>query len=106
MKASLKDKDFLKAVSILDVGDSIDVGNYSLLMEYKFSTPTHFIFHQRVFLAGVILKKSDSNTRIYIPAEKLNIQITESDIKKFDDKQIEDGKVLDPDRGVLRNKVI
>ncbi len=101
LKASLKDANFIEAVKAMDEGDKLLVQSGELTLEHKFNIPTHFTFHQRIFPAGVILKKTDSNTRIFIEAEKLGM--TKGKLpkgKKFIDKQITaDGTILpaDPD---------
>lgn len=103
MKANPNNQDFLDIVKSLEVGDAIDVDSGILVLEHKFSMPTHFNFHQRIFSAGVILKKQDSNVRIYIEAEKLDMDVTSIDHEDFDDKQIVDGVIQAPDRGLKRN---
>lgn len=104
MKANPDNKEFLEAVKKLKEGDILKVDDGELVLEHKFSKPTHFTFHQRIFPAGVILKKKDSNIRIFIEAEKLGLPVSEE--KGYDDRQIVDGKILPADRGLDRTKVI
>lgn len=106
MKANPDDKAFLKAVAGLEEGEKLSVDDGELVLEHKFFKPTHFPFHQRIFPAGVILHKENSNVRIFIEAEKLGMKPKETDLSKYDDRQIKDGKVLPADRGLPRNKVI
>ena len=104
MKANPDDKEFLEAVRKMKVGEKLTISpDEVLVLESRFTKPTHFPFHQRVFPAGVILKKENSNVRIFIEAEKLGMKVEKSE--GFDDKQIVNGKVLPADRGLPRNKV-
>lgn len=106
MKANPDDRAFIDAVKKMSVGDRLSVDDGELILEYKFTKPTHFPFHQRIFPPGVILHKQDSNVRIYIEAEKLGMAVEETDMSKFEDKQIgPDGKPLPADRGLKRDAV-
>jgi hypothetical protein len=101
MKVNLKDKSFLDAVSKMKVGETLVVGNSGLQLEYKFTKPTHFPFQQRIFPAGVILKKQGkTNVRIYIEAEKLGMKPEKVAKGEYEDRQILEGKVLPAERGI------
>lgn len=103
------DPKFIKAVAGLSEGDSIEVADGILDVEYVFNIPSHFPFHQRIFEPGMILKKRDSNVRVYIPYDQLNVAETEPVVEvprrddgmpvEFDDKQVVDGEVLPAERG-------
>ena len=94
------DPKFIAAIKKLSTGETIEVVDGVLEVEYIFDIPSHFPFHQRIFEPGMILKKQDSNVRIYIEAEKLGITPKEVSEGEFEDHQITaKGKVLPPDRG-------
>jgi hypothetical protein len=106
MKANPDDPKFLEAVKKLNEGDTLQVDDGELVLEYKFTKPTHFPFHQRIFEPGVILHKIGSNVRIYIEAEKLGISVEKVNENEFEDKQIDsDGNVLPADRGIKADEV-
>jgi len=101
MKANPDSKEFLDAVKALKVGGVLKVDNGELVLEHKFTRPTHFPFQQRIFPAGVILKKQGkTNVRIYIEASKLGMKVEKVEKGVYDDKQIKDGKVLPAERGI------
>lgn len=91
---------FINAIKNLKEGDTIEVIDGILEVEYIFSVPSHFPFHQRIFEPGMILKKQDSNVRIYVEAEKIGHIVEEVIEGTFNDKQIVDGKVIPADRGI------
>lgn len=97
------DPKFIEAIKQLAVGETIEVADGILQIEYIFDVPSHFPFHQRIFEPGMILKKQDSNVRIYIEAEKLGIvpkeHVEDGEPVPFKDNQIVDGEVLPADRG-------
>lgn len=93
------DPKFIEAIRDLKQGDTVEVADGILEVEYLFSVPSHFPFHQRIFDPGMILKKQGSNVRIYIEAEKLGHEVTVVPEGHFEDKQIVDGEVIPPDRG-------
>jgi hypothetical protein len=101
LKTNPDDPKFINAVKNLNEGDTLEVADGTLVVEGKFTKPTHFLFHQRIFPAGIVLHKLNSNTRIYIEAEKLGMKADKVQPGEFDDRQIEKGtgKVLAPDRG-------
>ena len=107
MKANYTDKEFISAVSKMEVGDEIVIApDEILVLESKFTKPTHFAFHQRIFPAGVILKKKDSNARIFLEAEKIGMVAEKVGKGEFVDKQIgPNGEPLPAERGLPRNKV-
>ena len=97
LKTNPDDPNFIEAVKNLNEGETIEVVDGTLEVEGKFAQPTHFTFHQRIFPAGMILKKRDSNTRIFIEAEKLGMKVESTEIN---DRQItEDGTILPADEG-------
>jgi len=98
MKTNPDNKNFINAVKKLKEGDKLTVDNGILLVEYKFNRPTHFPFHQRIFPAGVILKKEGTNVRIFIEAEKLGMKVEKTE--GYDDRQKKGGKILLADRGI------
>lgn len=103
------DPKFINAVRQLSTGETLEVADGILEVEYLFDVPSHFPFHQRIFEPGMILKKRDSNVRIYIPYDQLNVAETEPIVEverrddgvpvEFDDKQVVDGEVLPAERG-------
>ena len=93
------DPRFIAVVKHLKQGDRLEVADGVLVCEYVFSVPSHFPFHQRIFEPGMILKKEDSNVRVYIPAEQLGHEVTAVPEGHFEDKQIVDGEVLPAERG-------
>lgn len=107
MKANFVDKEFIGAVSKMKIGEELVIApGEVLVLESRFTKPTHFAFHQRIFPAGVILKKKDSNVRIFLEAERVGMKAEKVKKGEFDDKQIKaDGSVLPADRGLPRNKV-
>lgn len=105
MKSDTNNIDFIEAVNALEEGQSLKVDDGVLVLEHRFFEPTHFDFHQRIFEPGVILKKEDSNVRIYIEAEKLGVAIVGESEEYFDEQKNEDGSFKQADRGLLRNKV-
>lgn len=106
MKSNPDDPKFIEAVKKMAVGDTLKVDNGTLTLEAKFTKPTHFSFHQRIFPAGVILKLNDSNIRIFVEAEKLGMKPDKVKAGEFVDKQIDSkGKILPADRGLDRTKV-
>lgn len=97
LKANLKNQDFIKAIKDLKEGESIDVVGGKLTVEARFDKPTHFNFHQRIFPAGMILKKEGRPTRIFVPAALVGITPAEVKPGEFVDRQIKDGKILPAD---------
>jgi hypothetical protein len=90
---------FIAAVKHMTVGEMLEVADGILEVEYLFDVPSHFPFHQRIFEPGMILKKQGTNIRIYIEAEKLNMEVQEVAAGHFEDHQVVDGEVLPADRG-------
>jgi len=105
MKSDTNNVDFIEAVNALEEGQSLEVDDGILVLEHRFFEPTHFDFHQRIFEPGVILKKENSNVRIYIEAEKLGILIAGNNEEYFDEQINDDGTFKEADRGIIRNKV-
>ena len=99
LRAQPQDKNFLDAVKKLKEGNTIKTTDGVFLVEYVFNVPSHFPFHQRIFPAGVILKKETSRLRIFIEAEKLGMKLGKlPEGMDFEDRQIaEDGTVLPAD---------
>lgn len=93
------DPAFIEAIKHLKEGDKLQVADGTLLVEYIFDVPSHFPFHQRIFEPGMILKKEDSNVRVYITAGQLGHEVADVPVGHFDDKQIVDGDVLPAERG-------
>jgi hypothetical protein len=107
MKTNPDDANFLAAIKGLKVGDTLTVDDGVLEVESKHQRPTHFVWHQRIFPAGMILKKQGSNLRIFVEAEKIKLKKDVVAKGVFDDKQIkEDGEVLKPDHSVARQKFL
>lgn len=94
------DPKFINAIKGLATGDTLEVADGILEVEHVFDVPSHFPFHQRIFEPGMILKKQDSNVRVYIEAEKLGIDVKTVADGEFTDHQITaKGKVLPAERG-------
>ena len=87
-KTNPEDNEFLKSLKGKKVGDEVEVSDGVLYVEAIFDVPTHFNFHQRIFQAGMILKKKDSNVRIYIEAEKLGLKKQEVPKEYFVEKKV------------------
>lgn len=105
LKTNPDDPKFIDAVKNLKEGDKLTVEDGELIVEAKFTTPTHFPFHQRIFPAGMILRKVTRNTRIYIEAEKLGMTPDKVEKGKYHDRQIDkDGKILPADPGTQAKK--
>lgn len=100
MKANPDDPAFLNAVKNLKEGQEIEVEGGTLLVEARFTKPTHFPFHQRIFPAGIILHKNGSNVRIFIEAEKIGMTAEKVGKGQYDDRQKQGNKVLPADRGI------
>lgn len=73
------DDKFISLVKKMTKGDYIEVTDGKMILEYdlkettqNFQQKQNFPFHQRIFEAGVILKKEGSNTRIFISKERLD----------------------------------
>lgn len=100
-------EDFLDVLSKSGEGDIIEgTDGFTYSVESKHTRPTHFAWHQRIFPAGLILKKADSNVRIFVEAEKIGIKAEKVEKGEFDDKQKnQDGSVKPADRGLDRTKV-
>lgn len=106
MKSNPDSLEFIEAVNALEEGQILEVEDGELTLEHRFFEPTHFDFHQRIFEPGVILKKTDSNIRIYISAEELGVAIpTEDNEYYFDKQENKDGTFKEASRGIIRNKV-
>lgn len=98
LKVDLKHPVFLAQISKLKEGDTIDVEGGTMVVEGIFDTPTHFPFSQRIFEAGMILKKVGRPLRVYVPAEKLGITPREVKKGEFVDRQKKaDGTFLPAD---------
>lgn len=85
---------FINAVKNLSEGDTLEVIDGILEVEAVFEEPTHFPWHQRIFEPGMILKKQDSRTRIYIDNATLGKVIESYPEGHYDDKQILDGEII------------
>ena len=100
LKTNPDDQDFINAIKNLNEGDKLEVADGTLIVEGKFTRPTHFPFHQRIFPAGMILKVEGRNVRIFIEAEKLGMSYQPTKKGEFDDKQIDEkGNILPADPG-------
>lgn len=106
LKTNPDDVKFIEAIKNLSTGETVEVEDGILEVEYIFDIPSHFPFHQRIFEPGMILKKQGSNVRIYVEAEKLGMEVQQVERhedgspKEFDDQQITaKGKVLPAERG-------
>jgi hypothetical protein len=106
IRVSPNNKEFIEKIKNLKEGDKLTIDGIVLIVEGVFNRPTHFNFHQRIFPAGVILKKKDSNARIFLEAEKIGMVVEKVGKGEFVDKQIgPNGELLPAERGLPRNKV-
>jgi hypothetical protein len=87
-------QEFINAIKNLQEGETIEVADGTLLVEAVFSVPTHFRWHQNIFKPGMILKKQDSNARVYVSATQLGWTLESYPEDYFEDRQIVDGEVL------------
>jgi hypothetical protein len=105
IKTNPDDKDFIEEVKKLKVGKTIETEDGVLEVESIFDVPTHFVWHQTVFAPGMILKKKNSNVRIFIPAEKVGITPKHTEKGYFDDQQYQNGQLLVPNHSKARAKL-
>jgi len=105
LKTNPDDPAFITAIEKLKQGDTIEVIDGTLIVEERFTEPTHFLFHQRIFDPGMILNKLDPKTnlitrvRIYVSGEQLGWIKDGTHMEDYDDRQIkDDGTILQPER--------
>jgi hypothetical protein len=104
MQPNPEDKKFIDLIKNLKEGDVVPASDPVLIVEGKFTVPTHFPFHQKIFDPGMILKVRDKNTRIYVPGEALGWKVHKFGKNDYVDRQIKDGKVLPADKGTQKQK--